>query len=140
MELFERVEAVLKIKGHSRHSLAKRLGIAQVTFNRYFNKENQDKLSAHLWALLEVYPDVRRDWLFFDEGQPFDDPPPSETQAAQAPPLVDIADMTAELATLRAELVEERRMNRKLVTRLLIDGVGDKGVPTNIAKAADGAE
>lgn len=75
MELFERAELVLKIKGHSRQYLAKRLGVAQVTFNRYFNKENQDKLAAYLWSLLEVYPDLRRDWLFFGEGDPFDAAP-----------------------------------------------------------------
>lgn len=58
-------------------------------------------------------------WLITGEGDPFDGEPPKPA----APPVPDQSD---EIARLRAELDEERRLNRQLVTRLLIDGVGDK--------------
>lgn len=69
MELFERVENLLKIKSESRYSLAKKLSIAQTTFNGYFDHERQGKLAPHLWTILKLFPDVRRDWLFFGEGE-----------------------------------------------------------------------
>lgn len=68
MLLFERIEKLLETKGSSRQRLAKQLGVPQVTFNRYFCEEQQDKLAQHLWAILKIFPDLRRDWLFFDEG------------------------------------------------------------------------
>ncbi len=35
---------------------------------------------------------------------------------------------------------EERRLNRQLTARMLVDGVGDKAAVTNTGKVADGHE
>lgn len=48
--------------------------------------------------------------------------------------------MQAKLEQLEAELSEERRMNRQLTAKLLIDGVGDKSAVTNTGKTAEGHE
>ncbi|EGW51340.1 hypothetical protein HMPREF1022_01549 [Desulfovibrio sp. 6_1_46AFAA] len=40
-------------------------------------------------------------------------------------------------AQLEKELAEERRLNRQLTTRLLMDGIGDKGVATNTGKTGE---
>lgn len=71
-------------------------------------------------------------WLITGEGDPFDGEPPKPA----APPVPDQSD---EIARLRAELDEANRLNRKLVTRLLIDGAGDKnGSTSTVGKTADG--
>lgn len=51
-----------------------------------------------------------------------------------------IKELEQEKIKLEQELAEERRLNRQLTTRLLVDGVGDKGVATNIGKASEGHE
>ncbi len=69
MEVFERVTEVLKAKKLARYQLAEMVGAKQNTFNRYFDLENQDKLTPYLWKILELFPDISRDWLFFGEGE-----------------------------------------------------------------------
>lgn len=128
MQLFERVELILSLKKMARYALAEKLGIKQNTFTRYFCPEHQGKIAPHLWEILNIFPDVNRDWLFFEEGEPF-----SETKA-------DEGDLATKIAQLQGELDAERVLNRQLMTRILIDGVGDKGAVTSIGKAADGHE
>lgn len=134
MELFERVEQVLWHNKMPRYALAKKLGVAQNTFTRYFCMEQQAKLSQYLWDIHALFPDIRREWLFFgegemlDSGQPFAEVNGSGTEA-----------LKNRVAELEAELREERHLNRQLTTRLLVDGVGDKGAVNNTGKAGEGA-
>lgn len=68
MMIFERVDSLIKRKRWARSTLAEHLGVPQNTFNRYFCETHQGKLTQYLWPMLEIFPDVRRDWLFFNEG------------------------------------------------------------------------
>ena len=69
MELYERVDAVVKYMGQSRSHLAKQLKIKQTTFNGYFSSAKQDNLWPSLSKILALYPTISREWLFFGEGE-----------------------------------------------------------------------
>jgi len=72
MELYERVEEIIKRLAKSRTHLAKQLGIKQTTFNSWFSKARQDNLWPVLFDILKLYPYVSRNWLFFGEGAMLD--------------------------------------------------------------------
>ena len=68
MELFERIKTLAKIKSGSDRSFAETLGFKQSTFAGYLKRERQDNLWPLLPLILKRYPDVCRNWLYFDEG------------------------------------------------------------------------
>jgi len=68
MELFERVDAVIRKMAKSRTHLAKQLNISQTTFNSWFSPDRQDNLWPVLFGILKIHPYISRDWLFFGEG------------------------------------------------------------------------
>lgn len=66
-------------------------------------------------------------WLITGEGERFDE---------SSPALNSDAKLAQKIEQLEAELAEERALNRKLTTRLLVDG-GDETKDTgDVAKAA----
>ena len=69
MEIYERVDEVTKKMSRSRAHLARQLKIKQTTFNRWFSRDRQDYLLPVLFKILELYPHISRDWLFFGEGE-----------------------------------------------------------------------
>jgi hypothetical protein len=69
MELYERVDEIIRRTAKSRSNLAKQLKIRQTTFNSWFSRERQNYFFPSLLAILELYPHVSRDWLFFGEGE-----------------------------------------------------------------------
>jgi len=68
MELYERVDEVIRRVAKSRTYLAKQLNIKQTTFNSWFSRKRQDNLWPVLMEILKLYPYISRDWLFFGEG------------------------------------------------------------------------
>jgi hypothetical protein len=68
MELYERVDEVIRKLARSRTYLAKQLNIKQTTFNSWFSRNRQDNLWPILFEILKLYPYISRDWLFFGEG------------------------------------------------------------------------
>lgn len=127
----------------SQKRLAKLLNIPQNTFQGYLKIERQDNLWPLLPLILKVVPQVSREWLYFGEGDMLI---AKRTDQQSMPPewgnsdaLHMLENIQQKLDTLEQELAEERRLNRQLTTRLLVDGVGDKGDAKNIiGKAADG--
>ena len=132
MKLFERVRVISTEVARSQSDLAKRLELTLSTFNGYLNEKRQDNLWPLLPRILELYPQLNRDWLYFGEGEM------CGGHREQSP--AQIGEMSKRLAALEQELAEERRLNRQLTTRLLVDGAGDKGVATGIGKAGEGHE
>ena len=132
MELFERVRLISTDVARSQTDLAKKLGLTQPTFNGYLNEKRQDNLWPLLPRILELYPQLNRDWLYFSEGEMYGGH--RERSPAQ------VKEMSKRLAALEQELAEERRLNRQLTTRLLVDGAGDKGAATGIGKTGAGQE
>jgi hypothetical protein len=68
MELYERVDEIIRRLARSRTNLAKQLNIKQTTFNSWFSPSRQDNLWPILFEILKLYPYISRDWLFFGEG------------------------------------------------------------------------
>lgn len=66
--------------------MAKTLGMPQRTFQGYLNEKRQDNLWTVLPKILEMYPRLSRQWLYFEEGPmfigqdvPLDQPVPLQT-------------------------------------------------------------
>ena len=118
MELYERVKQVAKIIGISDKALGAELGLKQTTFSGYLNKRREHNLWPLLPKILELHPEISRQWLYFGE---------EETDTASA----------EKIARLEAELAEERALNRKLTNRLLLVG-GDNADSSASAGTASG--
>lgn len=133
--LFKRVIELAKIKEGSVKGLAEKLGMLRQTFNGYLCESREANLWPLLPRLLALYPDISRDWLYFGDGEMFGGKSTKQGMNEEA-----LADALNQVKELQAELAEERRINRQLTARLLIDGVGDKPASPAIGKAADGQE
>lgn len=114
MLLFERVKKVALAKAGSVKGLAERLGKSQQAFAHYMSPETEYNLWRFLPQILELYPDVSREWLFFGEG---------DMDAGNEP---SRSSLLAENAKLKAELEEERALNRRLVNRVLLSDADAK--------------
>jgi len=69
MELYERVDAVVRRMAKSRTNMAKQLDVKQTTFNSWFTRDRQEYLLPVLFKILKLYPHISREWLFFGEGE-----------------------------------------------------------------------
>lgn len=118
MELYQRLlQLVELLANNSQAKFAKGVGLSQQTFNNYLNPDGQQKIRKSLLdKVLTIYPEVNRDWLFFDEGEPL----VGKKTASDA--LLCQNDKDRRIAELEVELAEERRLNRRLTQRLLDDG------------------
>lgn len=118
MELYQRLlQLVELLANNSQAKFAKGVGLSQQTFNNYLNPDGQQKIRKSLLdKVLTIYPEVNRDWLFFDEGEPLGG------KKAASDALLCQNDKDRRIAELEAELAEERRLNRRLTQRLLDDG------------------
>lgn len=134
MELFERIRFILKKKKVSQAALGNHLGFSPQNFSTCFSPKAEHRFWEHLPKILELFPDVRREWLYMGDEPAFRD----GACAEPGPTKESIAALEAENARLRQELDEERAINRKLLDRLLLDGAGDKEEQTNIGKASAG--
>ena len=141
MELFQRVRDLAKAKAGSAKKLGELLGKSQPVFQAYLNETRQNNLWPLLPQILELFPDVSRDWLYFGEGEMIASSPTAarvgelETELDAANAMLDAKD--AEIERLRSELDEERRLNRNLTAKLLL-GDSTEGSAASSAKSADG--
>lgn len=85
MQLFERVNIVAKQLAGSQTKLAAILSLRQKQFNGYLNAGSERNLWEHLPAILTAFPDVRRDWLFFGEGEMLKSDTPAKEAAPATP-------------------------------------------------------
>lgn len=132
MELFERVKYLLSTGDISQAGIARKIGVLSQSFNQWLNPKSQKNLWEHLPIILEMFPGVRREWLFFDEGEPFESDG-SVSSGTGEKSVAEVTALQAKVAELEAELREANRLNRQLTTRLLIDGTGDKDGAKNTA-------
>jgi hypothetical protein len=102
MELYERVDEFIRRMAKSRSHLAKQLEIRQTTFNSWFSRERQDYLFPSLLAILELYPHISRDWLFFGEGEMLksDEKGPMVSQGREKELLLKIEQLSTLLVRL----------------------------------------
>lgn len=139
MELFERITALYEVKNMTQAKFAEALGASPSKFNQWLNPKSQKNLWEHLPTILEMFPDVRREWLYFGEGEPFGNDSPASL-GPEGIPAEDVTALQSKVAELEAELRQADRLNRQLVIRFLVDGVGDKDGAKNTADKAAGGQ
>lgn len=135
MELYERVKKCAALMHLSESAFARALGLKQSTWAGYLNAERQHKLWPLLPAILQEFPRISRQWLYFEEGPaviglgtPADQPVPPARIVEAAEQMV--RDCDGSWATLleyitgmaRQELTASRKepANEELVQRLLV--------------------
>ncbi len=69
MQLYERVKAIAKKYCGSDKSLSELLRLRQNTFSYYLSPKSQNNLWPLLPKILEIFPEVNRNWLYFGEGE-----------------------------------------------------------------------
>lgn len=115
--LYMRVKEVAQKYCGSDSRLARLLNIKQNTFSQYLNEQRQDKLWPHLEKILELFPDVNRYWLYHGEGEITKNIPTAINEIQQ-----ENSMLQKKLAAVEEKLEEERTINKKLITRLLLEG------------------
>lgn len=130
MKLFERVKAVASATVGSQAALGEALGLSGRTFQGYLCESRQNNLWPLLSQILTLYPQVRRDWLYFGEGEMTEETaprvavPPMTTavpsleaaMSAAGEPVEGDAALAAsgELAALRQKLMASYELNARL--------------------------
>ena len=111
MELFQRVKQVSKELAGSETKLASMLGLPQRTLNGYLNEKSQRNLWEYLPKVLACFPQIRREWLWWDEGSMLKDssansesPDPSRVVSE---PMPVANDLVAQLKHKNTELTEK---------------------------------
>lgn len=145
MELHERVKQVSGLAG-SETKLASRLKIPQTTFNGYLKAARQDNLWPVLPKILELFPHVRREWLYFGEGEMTSGGLQSAALPPRAAPDSEQKETSGEADALRAEVsalkdklivaLEENARLHKRIEQLLKGGDADGGSRKAGQKAA----
>jgi len=133
-DIAERIDFLIEEKHSSRTQLAAALGIPQSTFNKYFHSTRGKALTALTRKICAYWPDVSRDWLETGEGEIYQAEQHSAEEYATLKAELDAKQ--AENERLRSELDEERRLNRTLTAKLLIEG-RTEGSAASSAKSAD---
>ena len=125
MELFERIYLLKGIAG-SLQAVADALGIAPQKISAYSNFKSQKNFYPHLPQLLAVMPQVRRDWLYFEEGPMLEDPSnplPGGDSAALEVKLQKLSESFAQVTDANQKLLEQNQklieQNHSLVEQLL---------------------
>lgn len=145
MQLFQRVKLAAKELAGSETKLAAALGLPQRTLNGYLNEKSQRNLWDYLPAILRLFPALRRDWLYFGEGEMLEETgsrvavspvaPVSPFQTAGVSPLTTAVSpiraatsgggeaanygIAAELDELRQKLMAAHERNARLTDEVL---------------------
>ena len=135
MQLFQRVRILAKNKAGSVKALAEKLGKGQSRFNAYLNEQRQNNLWPLLPGILELYPDVSRDWLYFGEGEMIAAANPTPEQFSELQH--ENQQLRDELEALKKELSETNRLYKNVSARLIL-GDSTEDSAASSAKTAGG--
>ena len=69
MQLFERIAKIAREIAGSQVRLAEKISVNPRTFQGYVQANRQDNLWPLLPDILREYPQLSREWLYFDEGE-----------------------------------------------------------------------
>ncbi len=111
MEFFERVCHLAELKGLNQTKLAEKLGQSQGTFNKWLNIKSQRNLWARLPELVEIFPDVRLEWLVSEQEPIFRDADSFEPD--------QVRNLIREKEQLEKELAREREIISKMAGKLV---------------------
>lgn len=135
MQLFQRVKHLAKNKAGSAKSLGVALGLSQSRFNGYLNETRQNNLWPLLPQILELFPDVSRDWLYFGEGEMIAAANPTPEQFSELQH--ENQQLRDELEALKKELSETNRLYKNVSARLIL-GDSTEDSAASSAKTAGG--
>ena len=148
MQLYQRVKFIAEKLSGSQANLARHLNVHERTFQNYLNEKREDNLWPLLGPIWRLYPQVRREWLWWGEGEAFEEQP-----AGHAVPsgIDELVTLRAEAKELKAELMrayqdntrlsrelamsEERRKLAERLERSEVDGSAERDNPGHAASA-----
>jgi len=119
MELYQRIKRVANEIAGSETKLAEKIGMGQKTLNSKIRLKKNDDLKAILDRVLMAYPEISREWLYFDEGEmltpggsptvakPFVTALTREAKAAQEAD-ARVRELEAEVVRLQRELLDSK--------------------------------
>lgn len=115
MLLFERVRYLYQKISQSQAEFARALDLTPATFNGYLKESRQDNLWPLLPKILELFPQISRNWLYFGEGEMIGE----QITAISEKKSPGMQELQAKNTELEEELREANRLNRRLMERLL---------------------
>ena len=68
MQLYERIRLLAQDRGISQAKLAEIVGVYPQKFSQWLNEKSQKNLWEHLPKILDAFPDIRPEWLYYDHG------------------------------------------------------------------------
>ena len=89
MQLFERIRFFSKSQKIPLARLAEHIGVSPQTFNTWFAEKSQRNLWEHLQKILDLYPEISREWLYFGEGPMLRD---NSIEGESSPPVASMAE------------------------------------------------
>lgn len=66
--IHKRLEIIRKKYGMSKSEFARRLNVVGRTFSHNMDHKRDDKLCYLAYVVIDVFPEISRDWIFFGEG------------------------------------------------------------------------
>ncbi len=105
MDLYKRVIQVSEEIAGSRAKLAEKLALEARTFQGYLKEPRQKNLWPLLPQILEIYPQISRNWLYFGEGEIL-----SNNQKSAEPPNEDTLSLQRECELLRSQLADKDKI------------------------------
>lgn len=124
MKLFERIRFFSKSQKIPLVRIAEHIGVSPQTFSTWFAEKSQRNLWEHLQKILDLYPELSRDWLYFGEGSMLKTDTP-KAQAPNQPPayadnsaLLELLNKNRELEEKVFELKERLADKEKLIALL----------------------
>lgn len=110
MELFERVKEISTQLAGSQAALGEALNVSGRTFQGYLTKNREHNLWPLLPKIKILYPQIRREWLWFGEGQMLQ----RAGTTSQIVESENLADNQSELNKVKEKLFELYEANRIL--------------------------
>ena len=87
MKLFERIRHISTTQGIPLYKIAEYLGESPSKFNQWLNEKSQKNIWEHLPKVIELFPNIRREWLYMgDEPMLKDGSASSESSHIAAAP------------------------------------------------------
>ncbi|WP_303326546.1 hypothetical protein [Bilophila wadsworthia] len=109
MKLFERIRYISTTQGIPLYRIAEYLGESPSKFNQWLNEKSQKNIWEHLPKIIELFPNIRREWLYMgDEPMLKDGSTSSEPSHIAAAPEQRLAteDQMIQLERENAQLRE----------------------------------
>ena len=113
MQLFERIRFFSKSQKIPLARLAEHIGVSPQTFNTWFAEKSQRNLWEHLQKILDLYPELSREWLYFGEGPMLRD---NSIEGKSSPQAASLSESMSSSAPCTEEL---KRENTELTKKLL---------------------